>query len=143
MIHSLAVQHTASHYGAPNAAKFECRQLDINLTTLKAQSISMVFFLYAEFEGLRLRKVHLVSGIPHTNSVNAYENMASFPHGVNSCSALFGRGESPFVYPTMTLPMRLLESMLLFTSIALELREEFANRQIQLYGNIINQSINQ
>jgi hypothetical protein len=54
----------------------------------------------------------------------------------NSCGALLRREGYSSVYPTMTLPIRRLENILSFESITLELREEFANRQIQLYGNI-------
>ena len=57
-------------------------------------------------------------------------------HQDNHLSSLPPPLNLPSVYPTMTHPIRLLKSVLLFTSIAFELREEFANRQIQLYGII-------
>jgi hypothetical protein len=77
-------------------------------------------------------QVHLVSGIPHTHSVNAYKNMASFLLRGNLCGALLRWGGYSSVYPTMTLSMKCLKRIPLFESIRLELREEFVNRQIHL-----------
>ena len=68
----------------------------------------------------------------YVHSINACENMASFCTK-KILAVLFSGGEKPSAYPTMTLPMKHLDSIPLFMSIAFELMEEFANRQIQLY----------
>ena len=59
-----------------------------------------------------------------------------FRQGGKSCGAFHGRGDSPFVYPLMTLPVCRLVIILSFTSIARTLREEFASRQKRLDENM-------
>ena len=56
----------------------------------------------------------------------------------NLCGALLGRNESSSAYPLMTLPVRRPVIRLSLASIADMLREEFANKGLQLYEYIYN-----
>ena len=72
----------------------------------------------------------------YSPSVNPQKHGVIFRQGGKSCGALHGRGDSPSVYPLMTLPVWCLVIIPSFTSIACTLREEFSNRQKRLYENI-------
>ena len=61
------------------------------------------------------------------------KNMLFFRKGGNLCGALLRGSELAPVYPPMAIPMRHPVIARLFASIVCKLREEFANRQIQLY----------
>ena len=84
-----------------------------------------------------LSGVTQLSGVSYSQSVNPQKHGVFFHQGGKlPCGALCGHGDSPSIYPLMTVPVRRLVIIPSFTSIACTLRKEFASRQKWLYENI-------